>query len=148
MVNTFVLTVLADHVAVEVGMLLALLYIYRVTETTSVATVTPQEIDDGRLHLLQDRLIPDYVTILRIEGPLLFGMTDKLAGATARIEGFAPIVVVRLRDMTAIDATGLHALESLCDRLGRSGRSLILCGARQQPAKALQQAQFADHVGI
>jgi SulP family sulfate permease len=146
---TFALTVMADlTMAVEVGMAFAaLLYIYRVTDTTSVSRVTPEYIEDGRPHVLQDKDVPSYVTILRIHGPFLFGMTDKLADATADLSHFAPIVILRLRNMTAIDATGLHALEALSDRLKKSGRSLILCGARQQPADFLHQAEFVEHVG-
>ena len=56
-------------------------------------------------------------------------------------------MVLRLRNMTAIDATGLHALEELNDRLKRSGRTLLLCGARHQPAQLLEQAEFVEHVG-
>ena len=146
---TFVLTVIADlTVAVEIGIALAaLLYIYRVTETTSVSKVTPEYIEDGRAHVLQDKHLPSYVTILRIHGPFLFGMTDKLLDATADLNKFAPIVILRLRNMTAIDATGLHALEALSDRLKRSGRTLVLCGARNQPASFLDQSEFVDHVG-
>ncbi len=146
---TFALTVMADlTVAVEVGMALAaLLYIYRVTDTTIVSTLNADEIEDGRAHILQDRHVPAYVTILRIHGPFLFGTTDKLADATADLAGFAPIVILRLRNMTAIDATGLHALEALSERLKKSGRSLILCGARQQPAALLHQTEFIEHVG-
>jgi len=146
---TFALTVMADlTIAVEVGMALAaLLYIYRVTETTSVSAVTPEYIEDGRVHVLQDKQVPPYVTILRIHGPFLFGMTDKLLDATANLSVFAPIVVLRLRNMTAIDATGLHALERFSDRLKRSGRTLVLCGARHQPAEFLAQAEFVSHVG-
>ncbi len=146
---TFALTVMADlTIAVEVGMAFAaLLYIHRVTETTSVSTVTPAYIQDGRAHVLQDKHLPEYVTILRIHGPFLFGMTDKLLDATEDLSPFAAIVILRLRNMTAIDATGLHALEGLSDRLKRSGRSLVLCGARDQPAAFLEQAEFMDHVG-
>jgi sulfate permease, SulP family len=146
---TFALTVMADlTLAVETGIALAaLLYIYRVTETTSVSTVTPEYIADGRAHVLQDKHIPSYVTILRIHGPFLFGMTDKLMDATADLSRFAPIVILRLRNMTAIDATGLHALEGFSDRLKRSGRTLVLCGARNQPAAFLAQGEFVEHVG-
>jgi sulfate permease, SulP family len=146
---TFALTVAADlTVAVEVGIALAaLLYIRRVTDTTSIAAVTPQYIEDGRPHVLQDKKVPTYVTILRIHGPFLFGMTDKLADATTDLSAFAPIVIVRLRNMTAIDATGLHALETLCDRLKTSGRSMIVCGARRQPAQLLHDAEFVAHIG-
>jgi SulP family sulfate permease len=146
---TFALTVVADlTVAVETGIALAaLLYIYRVTETTSVSTVTPEYIEDGRAHVLQDKQLPSYVTILRIHGPFLFGMTDKLLDATADLSAFAPIVILRLRNMTAIDATGLHALEGFSDRLEHSGRTLVLCGARDQPAAFLAQGEFVEHVG-
>jgi SulP family sulfate permease len=146
---TFALTVMADlTVAVETGIALAaLLYIHRVTETTSVSTVTREYIEDGRVHVLQDKQVPPYVTILRIHGPFLFGMTDKLLDATANLSAFAPIVILRLRNMTAIDATGLHALEGFSDRLKKSGRTLLLCGARDQPAEFLDQAEFVEHVG-
>ena len=146
---TFALTVVADlTVAVEVGMALAaLLYIYRVTDTTIVSILTPDDIEDGRAHLLQDRQVPADVTIVRILGPFLFGMTDKLAHATADLSALSPTVILRLRNMTAIDATGLHAIEVLNDRLEASGRTLILCGARAQPAAFLEQAEFIEHVG-
>jgi SulP family sulfate permease len=146
---TFALTVAADlTIAVEVGMALAaLLYIYRVTDTTSIEIVTPEYIEDGRAHVLQDKHVPPYVTILRIHGPFLFGMTDKLADVTADLSSFTSIVILRLRNMTAIDASGLHALETLSDRLKKSGRTLILCGARHQPAQFLRQGEFIHHVG-
>ncbi|MGE0361665.1 MAG: SulP family inorganic anion transporter [Vicinamibacterales bacterium] len=146
---TFALTVMADlTLAVEVGMALAaLLYIYRVTDTTIVSTLTAEDIEEGRVHLLQDRQVPSDVTILRILGPFLFGMTDKLADATADLSALSPIVILRLRNMTAIDVTGLHAIEVLNDRLTASGRTLILCGAREQPAAFLEQAEFIEHVG-
>ncbi len=146
---TFILTVVADlSMAVEVGLALAaLLYIYRVTETTSVATVTPDYIEDGRPHVLQDKPLPPYVTILRIHGPFLFGMTEKLLDETADLNAFGPIVILRLRNMTAIDATGLHALEQLHDRLDKSGRVLLICGIRRQPAKFLNRADFVDYIG-
>jgi SulP family sulfate permease len=146
---TFGLTVMADlTVAVEVGMALAaLLYIYRVSQTTTVATVTPEYIENGRAHILQDKDVPAYVTILRIHGPFLFGTTDKLAEETEDLKKFASVVILRVRNMTAIDATGLHALEVFSDRLRKTGRVLLLCGAREQPARMLEQAEFVRHIG-
>jgi SulP family sulfate permease len=147
---TFALTVFADlTVAVEAGMALAgLLYIHRVTETTSVAPVTHDYIRGARAHILQDKAVPSYVTILRIHGPFLFGTTEKLAAATADLVHVSPIVIIRLRNMTAIDATGLHALADLCRRLRASGRAMIVCGAREQPSRVLQQADFLDLIGV
>jgi SulP family sulfate permease len=75
---TFALTVLADlTVTVEVGMVLAaLLYIYRISQTTTVAPVTKEFIRDGQPHVLQDKEVPWYVAILHIYGPFLFGTTE------------------------------------------------------------------------
>src|SRR5918993_2976386 len=129
---TFGLTVFADlTLAVEIGMILAaLLFIRRVSSTTTVSLVTSEYIESGRPHSLQDQTIPPYVAIFRIHGPLLFGTTDKVAIITAGLEQLPPIVIVRLRNMTAIDATGLKALEEGAERVPASGRALVLCGAR------------------
>lgn len=147
--TTFALTVFTDlTVAVEVGMALAsLLYIHRVSQTTTVAAIDDDYIEDGRPHILQDKQIPDYVTILRIHGPFLFGATEKLLEETSDVSEFGEVVTLRLRNMTALDATGLHALEVLADRLKASGRTLLLCGAREQPAQLLRQAEFRRHIG-
>src|SRR5579871_2125550 len=89
---TFALTVFADlTVAVSVGMALAaLVYIYRIAETTTVSAVTDDYIRDGLPHTLQGRIIPPYVTLLRIHGPFLFGTTEKLVEFTANVETFQP----------------------------------------------------------
>jgi SulP family sulfate permease len=146
---TFALTVFADlTVAVGVSMALAaLLYIHRVSQTTTISLVTPEDLKDGRAHVLQDKAIPPYVTILRIHGPFLFGTTDKLLQVTSEMTQFAPIVILRLRNMTATDATGLHALETVSDRMKSSGRTMLLCGARSQPSRLLRRADFVQHVG-
>jgi len=143
-ITTFGLTVFADlTVAVEVGIALAaLLYIYQIAQTTTVEPVTREYIEDGRVHILQDKEVPPYVSILRIHGPFLFGTTDKLDEATANLNRFTPVVILRLRNMTALDATGLHALERLAARLVRAGATLLLCGAREQPAYLLEKAEF------
>ena len=148
-VITFVLTVFADlTVAVETGMILAaLLYIRRVTTTTTVAAVTPDYIKRGRAHSLQLQAIPEGVAIYRIHGPFLFGATDKLLDLEHQVATLPKIVLLRLRNMTAIDGTGLHAIEHLADVLHASGRTLLLCGMRDQPAKMMERAEFHEHIG-
>jgi SulP family sulfate permease len=147
--TTFALTVFADlTVAVGVGMTLAaLLYIYRIAETTTVAPVTREYLRDGQAHILQDKDIPSNVTILRIHGPFLFGTTEKLAEATKDLKQFGDVVILRLRNMTALDATGIHALEQFSDRLHKTGKTLLLCGARDQPSRLILQSDFLKHVG-
>lgn len=146
---TFALTVLADlTVAVEVGIgLAAFLYIHRVAQTTSVSVVTEEYIENGRSHILQDKEVPLYVSILRIHGPFLFGTTEKLLEETHDLSVFAPVVILRLRNMTAIDATGLHALERFSERLHQAGKTLLLCGARDQPARLITRSDFVKHIG-
>jgi sulfate permease, SulP family len=146
---TFALTVFADlTVAVEAGMILAaLLFIARVANTTTVSRVTDDYVEDGRVHILQDKDIPYYATIFRIHGPFLFGATEKIAVVTEKMHELPPIVIIRLRNMTAIDATGLYALEEVAQQLHARGRTLILCGAREQPAQLMHQAEFEDVVG-
>jgi sulfate permease, SulP family len=146
---TFTLTVLADlTVAVEVGMVLAaLLYIRRVSATTTVSRVTPDYLEAGRAHILQDKIFPPHVAVFRIHGPFLFGATDKIQPIVDSLHELPPVVIIRLRNMTAIDGTGMHALEELADQLHASGRDLILCGAREQPAAVMRRAEFHAHVG-
>jgi sulfate permease, SulP family len=146
---TFALTVFADlTVAVEAGMILAaLLFISRVAATTTVSQVTDDYIEDGRVHILQDKDIPYYATIFRIHGPFLFGATDKISVITENLHQLPPVVILRLRNMTALDATGLFALEEVAKTLHASKRTLILCGAREQPAQLMDQGEFAEVVG-
>jgi SulP family sulfate permease len=146
---TFALTVFADlTVAVEAGMILAaLLFISRVASTTTVSQVTDDYVEDGRVHILQDKDIPYYATIFRIHGPFLFGATDKIAAVIENVHQLPPVVILRLRNMTALDATGLFAIEEVARELHASKRTLILCGAREQPAQLIHQAEFAEVIG-
>jgi SulP family sulfate permease len=146
---TLTLTVVADLTfAVEVGMVLAALtYIRKVSRTTTVTRVTRRYVEDGRMHILQGRDIPDYVAVFRVHGPFLFGSTDKFGEILDELSQLPPVVVLRLRNMTAIDATGLGAIRDLADRIHASGRALLLCGAREQPAQLMEQAEFDHHIG-
>jgi sulfate permease, SulP family len=146
---TFGLTVFADlTVAVEAGMILAaLLFIKRVASTTTVSRVTDDYVEDGRVHILQDKDIPYYATIFRIHGPFLFGATDKISVVTENLHKLPPVVILRLRNMTALDATGLFAIEEAAKQLHAARRTLILCGAREQPAQLMHQAEFEEVVG-
>jgi SulP family sulfate permease len=146
---TLTLTVVTDlSFAVEFGMILAALtFIRKVSRTTTVTRVTRDYVADSRVHVLQGKDIPDYAVVYRVHGPFLFGATDKFADILEELGTLPPIVILRLRNMTAIDATGLGAIRELADRLHASGRQLLLCGARDQPAQLMKQAMFARHVG-
>ena len=89
----------------------------------------------GQIEGTKDKAIPEGVTILRIQGPFLFGSTEKLTDSLVEVRGFGPIVILRLRNMTAIDATGLRAIQDFADAL-------------PQPARMMAQSEFHRHVGV
>jgi len=148
-IATFALTVFADlTVAVEVGMVLAaLLFIRRVADTTTVTAVTDEYLRESYAHSLHNYTIPPYVRIFRVQGPLLFGATDKLRAISDDVTKLPEVIILRLRNMTALDGTGIRALEELAESLHQSGRHLILCGAKPQPSRLMDQADFHRHVG-
>jgi SulP family sulfate permease len=147
--TTFGMTVLFDlTLAVEIGMILAaLLFIKRVSETTTVEPVTDEEQDAGAEHVLFGREIPDGVEVIRIHGPFLFGASDKLEHALDALPQLPPVLVLRMRHVPATDATALHTLEKLLKRCRAAGTELILCGARPQPLQAMERAGFIEHLG-
>ncbi len=146
---TMTLTVVTDLTfAVEIGMVTAaLMFIRKVSRTTTVTRVTRDYVEDSRVHVLQGKDIPSYATVFRIHGPFLFGATDKFSEILENLNTLPPIIILRLRNMTAIDATGLAAIRDLADQVHGSGRSLLLCGAREQPSHLMKQAEFERHVG-
>jgi SulP family sulfate permease len=148
-VVTFALTVFADLTqAVEVGMALAaLLFIRTVATTTTVAEITEQFTQQGRPDALYDKQIPAYVAVFKINGPFLFGATDKLKGILDRMDRLPPIVILRLRYMTATDATGLQAITDLGEAVRASGRAFLVAGAQAQPAALMTRARIDRALG-
>ncbi len=146
---TFGLTVMADlTTAVEFGMVLAALtFIRNVAETTTVAPVTKDYILTGRAHVLHDKHIPDYVEVFSVQGALLFGAAQKLEVILRALPKLPKVIILRLRGMSAIDSTGLGEIEHLADRVRQSGRHLLLCGAKEHPAKLIHQKVFEEKIG-
>ena len=77
----------------------------------------------------------------------MFGATDKINIVTRDLHTLPPVVILRLRNMTALDATGLFAIEEVAKQLHAGKRTLILCGAREQPSQLMHQAEFEEVVG-
>jgi sulfate permease, SulP family len=127
--------------------LAAFSFIREISVTSTISKVTDEYIEGGRAHILQDKDIPNYAAVYRIHGPFLFGVTDKIAVITEEMASLPPIVIIRLRNMTAIDATGIAALEELAEQLHACSRTMLVCGARPQPAALMREAGFERHVG-
>jgi SulP family sulfate permease len=146
---TFALTVFADlTIAVQVGMALAaLLYIKQVTDTTSIASITQEYVEENTSHMVAGKEVPENVNILVIQGPFLVGASVKLEDMLDRLPATAEIVILKLRHMPAIDGTGVHALEQCVEKLRNAGKELLLCGARKQPAKLIERSRLPALVG-
>jgi sulfate permease, SulP family len=147
--TAFALTVMVDlTVAVEIGMVLAaVLFIKRVSETTQITAVDETTETEGSQHSLIGREIPKGVMVYRIFGSFFFGAADKLESALKRLKEEPDVLILRMRKVLAMDATGLNALEDLYERLHRRGKHLILSGPHTQPLFMMGKADFLDRLG-
>jgi SulP family sulfate permease len=145
----FALTVLIDlTVAVEVGMVLAaVLFIKRVSETTQIMAVDERTDTEGAHHSLIGKEVPDGVLIFRVFGAFFFGAADKLETALKRAQQEPKILILRMRKVLAMDATGLNALEDLHEKLRHRHQHLILSGPHTQPYMMMERAGFIDQIG-
>ena len=147
--TAFGLTVAVDlTVAVEIGMVLAaVLFIKRVSETTQITAVDETSETEGSQHSLVGKEIPKGVMVYRIFGSFFFGAADKLETALRR-EGREPeVLILRMRKVLAMDATGLNALEDLHERLCAHGKHIVLSGPHTQPLFMMDKAGFLDRLG-
>jgi len=145
----FGLTVIIDlTVAVEIGMVLAaILFIKRASETTQITAVDESTETEGSHHSLKGKQVPKGVLVYRIFGALFFGAADKLESALKRLKQEPDVLILRMRKVVAMDATGLNALEDLYERLRRKGKHLLLSGAHTQPLLVMENAGFLDRIG-
>lgn len=146
---TFGLTVLIDlTVAVEVGMVLAaVLFIKRISETTQIMAVDESTDTEGAHHSLVGKDVPDGVLIFRVFGAFFFGAADKLETALKEAKQEPKILILRMRKVLAMDATGLNALEDLYEKLHRNGKHLILSGPHTQPYITMENGGFLAQLG-
>lgn len=145
----FGLTVLIDlTVAVQVGMVLAaVLFIKRISETTQITAVDEATETEGSHHSLVGKQVPEGVLIFRVFGAFFFGAADKLETALKRSKQQPKILILRMRKVLAMDATGLNALEDLFEKLRARGQHLILSAPHTQPLFTMDKAGFLDRLG-
>jgi SulP family sulfate permease len=146
---TFGLTVLANlTLAVEVGVVLAcLLMVKRVAETSQITAVDEASETEGSHHSLVGREVPKGVLIFRVFGAFFFGVVDKLDDELKRAKMEPEILILRMRKVLAIDATGLQALVDLHLKLKRKGKHLVLSAPHTQPLAVMENAGFIDAIG-
>jgi SulP family sulfate permease len=147
--TAFGLTVITDlTIAVEIGMVLAaILFIKRISETTQITAVDQSTETEGAHHSLIGKEIPNGVLVFRVFGAFFFGAVDKLETALQRARQEPQVLILRMRKVLAIDATGLNALEDLHDKLRKRGKHLVLSGPHTQPLLVMDKAGFLDRIG-
>jgi SulP family sulfate permease len=146
---TFALTVLTNlTLAVEVGVVLAaLLMVKRISETTKITAVDEATETEGSQHSLVGKEVPKGVLIFRVFGAFLFGVVDKLDDELKRAKQEPEILILRVRKVLAMDATGLQALEDLHHKLKAKGKHLILSAPHTQPLAVMINSGFIDRLG-
>jgi SulP family sulfate permease len=147
---TFLFTVIFDlTVAVEVGLLLAAIFFIRnMTELSHVRlseehTAMP---DDGEATLAR-KMAPPGVLIYRLYGALFFGVADKLESVLQQQNADPEILVLNMSEVISMDASALHVLEELHEKLEKRGKHLILCGPHTQPYFLMHQAGLFKRIG-
>ena len=152
LLSTFVLTVVVDlTVAVQVGVVMAaLLFIRRMSEVTNIGMVTrelrdhDEEPDPNAVSL---RNLPPETEVYEINGPFFFGAAESFK-ETMRFVGKAPrVMILRMRNVPAIDATGLNLIHELHASSHRDGTHLILSDVHAQPLVAIMTSDLWEELG-
>jgi SulP family sulfate permease len=151
LLTTFLLTVIVDlSVAIEVGMVLAaLLFMHRMATVTNVSVIT-REVEDGETSLSSELInadIPADMQIYEINGPFFFGAAETFTQTIASVGSFPRVLIVRMRNVPALDATGIKALEDIYKRVRQTKGRFIISEIHSQPYLALEGSGFLARLG-
>lgn len=142
---TFGLTILFDLVsAIGVGMLITVvLFMKMVSEETEVKGWKYYCDEDSEATHLRE--LPKSVRVYEINGPMFFGMTDRITDIS--VKSFTKYLIIRMRGVPSLDSSGMNALENLYEYCSENGVKLIFSHANEQPMKTMRRAGFVDLVG-
>jgi SulP family sulfate permease len=160
LLTTFLLTVLVDlTVAISVGMVLAaFLFIHRMAEVTNISLVTRElgeelfDTESGDIYQtdpngVRRRRIPAGVEVYEINGPFFFGAAEMFKETLAQIADKPKVLIIRMRDVLALDSTGMHALKDVVHRSRRDGTTVLLSDVHMQPLVALTGSPVLAEIG-
>ncbi len=153
LIATFLLTVFFDlTVAIEIGMLLAVILFLRRINNVSKVSVIREKLDlTGETEIAHDDEVldlPEGVEVYEIDGPFFFGIANKFDESMRAIGGSkAKIRIIRMRKVPFIDTTGLHNLEGLCAKSLKEGMQVILSGVRPDVDKMIKRSPVPAAIG-
>jgi len=153
MLATFLLTVLVDlTTGIGVGMVMAaFLFMKRMAEVTDV-TVVSQEFQDPRTSAdtsgaIYRREVPKGVEVYEINGPFFFGAAEKFKDTLWEVSRKPKVLIIRMRNVPAIDSTAMHALRDLVRRTKKDGTLVLLSDVQPQPRLALERSELLNEIG-
>jgi sulfate permease, SulP family len=153
MLTTFLLTVLVDlTTGIAVGMVLAaFLFMKRMAEVTNV-TVVSREVQDPRQSgdvsgAIFRRRVPPGVEVYEINGPFFFGAAEKFKDTLAEVSKKPKVLIIRMRNVPAIDSTAMHALQDLIRRTRKDRTKVLLSEVHAQPLIALGRSDLLEEIG-
>ena len=131
------------------GLLIAAaLFVRQMEAVTQIHLVTPESDLEVGGESVRGKDIPPGVLVYRFEGPLFFGVAEKLEAALERSSATPPVVIFRMRNVPVIDATGLRILNLVREKFHRRGTRMVFSGMQPQPMKVLFEGGFVDAVGL
>jgi len=150
--TTFGLTVIFDlTIAIEVGMVLAVILFVRRMATVSNISIITREIRDVEevedINSIQSRTVPEGVEVYEVNGPFFFGAATKFKDIISRLETPPKVMILRMRSVPAIDATGLNMLSEIIQENKKEKIHFLLSGVHTQPLFALTQYKLIDEIG-
>lgn len=150
--TTFLLTVLIDlTVAIEVGVVLsAFLFLQRMQSVSGVGRISDLDVeidehDDP--NPISKKRIPPGVEVFELFGPLFFGVVDRFKSSLLRSTLTPKVLILRMRNVPAIDASGLQALEDAISKAKKDNFVLLFSSLRPQPLDAARKAGIVDKIG-
>jgi sulfate permease, SulP family len=153
MVTTFLLTVLVDlTTGIAVGMVLAaFLFMKRMAEVTNI-TVVSRDFQDARPSgdvsgAIFRRRVPPGVEVYEINGPFFFGAAEKFKDTLAEISKKPKVLIIRMRNVPAIDSTAMHALRDLIRRTRKDRTVVLLSDVHAQPLIAMERSGLLQEIG-
>ncbi|MDP3464376.1 MAG: SulP family inorganic anion transporter [Sulfuricurvum sp.] len=146
---TFALTVLVDlNFAIQAGIsLAAILFIHSMMQAVEIKSYDEKDEDDDDPDATSKKIIPSGVEVYEINGPLFFGIAEKLVDTLALFEAPPKAFILRLRHVPMIDAAGLHALEVLNQRLQDQHSILILSGVNKTVRMYIRNSKLDKKIG-
>ncbi len=143
---TFVLTVVFDLVvAIIAGIILStVLFMKRMSDVTDAYGWKEIDEADDKEHIRFKR-VPDNTMVFEITGPMFFGASNKIADVIKHAD--KQIIILRMRSVPAIDATGIHSFEAVLKRCQKDGKTLILSHVNEQPMNTLRRSGLLGEIG-